>query len=74
MEKHENVSQRSRSKMILDNFIGGISWALGVWVGATLVIALLVFILSKVNYIPLVGDFIVNILKYIGENSFRVGR
>lgn len=73
MEPHERVSKRSRGKMIIDNFLGGIAWSLGVWIGATLIIAIIIFALSKVNYIPIVGGIVVEILNYIGENSFQIG-
>lgn len=63
MEKNENV-YRSRRKMILDNFIGGISWSVGVWVGTTFIIAILVFLLSKVDFIPLIGDFVGKVMGY----------
>ena len=72
MEPQEKATQKTRGKMIMDNFLGGISWALGVWIGATLFIAIIVFVLSKVNYIPIVGDFMVDILNYVGQNSLKL--
>lgn len=72
MEANEKVTKRSRGKMMLDNFLGGIAWSLGVWVGATIIIAFFVFILSKVNYIPLVGGFVVQIIDYINSNSLII--
>jgi hypothetical protein len=64
MGKSENV-YRSRKKMLVDNFMGGIMWSLGVWIGTTVIIALLAFILSKINLIPIVGSFVAAIAKYV---------
>lgn len=71
MEPIERV-HRSRKKMIADNFIGGISWSIGVWIGTTLVIALIVFLLSKANYIPFIGDFISQIVNYVSHTNPRL--
>lgn len=68
MEPKEKV-HRSRSKMLIDNFLGGIAWSLGVTVGGAVIIALIAFILSNVNYVPLVGDAVLNIADYISENQ-----
>lgn len=60
--------------MLFDNFLGGIAWSLGVTIGGAVAIALLAFLLPKIGYIPFVGDFILNIINYIGENQrpFRI--
>jgi hypothetical protein len=70
MEKSENI-YRSRKKMLFDNFLGGIVWSIGVWVGTTIVIALVVYLLSKVNYIPVIGDFVANIINYVFTKNIR---
>lgn len=51
--------------MMLENFLGGISWSLGVWVGTTFIIAILVFILSKVDFVPVIGDFVGKVMNYV---------
>lgn len=47
-----------RKKLYLENFIRGIVFSAGTVIGATLVIALLVWILSLFDQIPLVGPLI----------------
>lgn len=69
MEPHEKVNKRTKKQMLLDNFLGGISWALGVWVGTTIIIALVVFLASKVNYIPIVGNFVSEVSKFVQQNN-----
>lgn len=68
MEPVEKV-YRSRGKMIFDNFLGGVVWALGVWVGSAVVIALLVYFLSKIDLVPLVGDFLGNVTQYMAKEN-----
>ena len=68
MEKNEQV-YRTKKRMLLDNFLGGISWSLGVWVGTTVVIALLVFLLSKIDLIPVIGSFVAEITKYVAKTN-----
>jgi len=47
----------SKRNILLANFIGGIAWGLGTVVGATVIVALLLWILSFFNYIPVIGNF-----------------
>ena len=55
------------SKVIYLNFVAGISKGLGIAVGATIVFALLIDLLSRliVLNLPVIGDFIVQILHII---------
>lgn len=70
MEPVEKV-YRSRAKMLLDNFLGGIVWAVGVWVGTTVIIAVLIYFISRIDFIPIIGDFIAKITEHVAkENSF----
>lgn len=68
MEPAEKVN-RSRKKMIIDNFLGGISWSLGVTIGGAIIIAIIAFLLSNVNYVPFIGDFVINIVNYVGKHQ-----
>ena len=55
--------------MMLDNFLGGITWSLGVWIGTTVIIALLGFVLGKINLIPMIGNFVIRVNQFIAENG-----
>jgi hypothetical protein len=68
MQKNEQI-YRGRKKMMFNNFLGGISWSIGVWIGTTVIIALFVFLLSKINLIPIVGDFVGRISEYVAKNG-----
>ena len=50
-------------KMILNNFLGGLFWGLGTVLGATVVVGLLILLLSKLNSIPVIGDFFSSVLQ-----------
>jgi hypothetical protein len=50
-------------KMVLNNFLGGLSWGFGTVLGATVVVGIVIIILSKLNTIPVIGDFFNNILR-----------
>lgn len=52
-------------KVILNNFLGGLAWGFGTVLGATLVVALVVIALTRLGGIPLIGDFLSNILETI---------
>jgi hypothetical protein len=68
MEKHEQV-YKSRHQMMIDNFLGGISWSLGVVIGGAFVLAVLGFLISKVNVVPIVGDFVGQVLYFVETNQ-----
>jgi len=53
----------------LVKFLGGIAWGLGTLIGATLVLALLSFTLSKVGVIPLIGGWIASLVEFINQYS-----
>jgi len=59
----------STGKMILNNFLGGLAWGFGTVLGATIVAALVLFILSKLDTVPVIGSFINNIMKEFETTS-----
>ena len=69
---HHYDIHRSRKKMLLDNFIGGIAWGFGTVIGGTLIILLIGYILSKVELIPILGDWVhavtVEVQKHTSKN------
>ncbi len=58
-------------KMIMNSFFSGLAWGLGTVIGATVIVALLVFIASKLNTAPIVGDYISEIIKQIQNASLN---
>jgi hypothetical protein len=64
MENYERT-KGSRIQIFINNFIGGIAWALGATVGLALIVGVLTLILKNVNLIPVVGSFIADTIKFI---------
>lgn len=64
MEKNEKI-YRGRKQMMLENFLGGISWSIGAWIGTTIVIATIAYLLSKMNLVQIIGNFVAEVSKYV---------
>lgn len=59
---------RPLPKMLWQNFLGGIAWSLGVTIGLTIILAILGFMLSKINLVPIVGDFASGVVEFVEQN------
>jgi flagellar motor component MotA len=64
MERHEEIHKKKR-EIFLNNFIGGIAWALGATVGLAIIITILGIILKNINLIPFFGNYIAGIIEFI---------
>ncbi|MGA2911486.1 MAG: DUF5665 domain-containing protein [Candidatus Levyibacteriota bacterium] len=64
MERHEQINQ-PRVKIFINNFIGGLAWALGATVGLALIIAILTLILKNASLVPFIGSFVADIVKFV---------
>ena len=56
-------------KFMLFAFVKGLMVGLGSVIGATILVALVIYILSKVTVVPVVGDFVENVTTQI-ESAF----
>ena len=68
MDQHEQV-KRSLKQIAINNFVGGIMWALGVTIGGTVVIAILGIVFTRINLIPVIGTFISQITTFVLQNN-----
>ena len=68
MEAKDRI-YKNRKRMIADNFIGGIAWSLGVVIGGTITLAILSFILGHINVLPVVGEFVGQIVEFVEQNQ-----
>ena len=68
MEHYEQVNKK-RKKIFIDNFIGGIAWALGATVGLSIIIAILGLILKNSNLIPYIGNFVADVIKFVIQKN-----
>lgn len=58
---------KTRKQLFIDNLIGGIAWGLGSGVGATIVLALLGFLLAQSQELPFIGQIVKNAINTIGN-------
>ncbi|HSW87568.1 MAG TPA: DUF5665 domain-containing protein [Candidatus Saccharimonadales bacterium] len=65
MQPYEAVDKKQRKQILIDNFLGGIAWGLGASIGVSLILAILGFIASKVNLVPVVGTFVAHIMDFV---------
>lgn len=61
----EKSSKLSKGEIIINNFLGGISWGLGATVGLSLFFIALGIIAKEVNLVPFVGSFVSQVINYI---------
>lgn len=69
-QHYEKASQKLSFRQILwNNFIAGIAWALGATVGLSIIIALMSLLSKNVDFIPIVGSFISDVIDFILKNN-----
>ncbi|MCL4417620.1 MAG: DUF5665 domain-containing protein [Patescibacteria group bacterium] len=68
MEKHEQI-HKTKKEIFFNNFLGGVAWGLGATVGVSVFFTGLAFLLSKINLIPVVGNFVTGVIGYILQNN-----
>ena len=68
MDNYKKVVM-NKKQIITNNFIGGISWGLGATIGLAVVLAILGFVLGKVDFVPVVGDFAARVSIYTSQRT-----
>ena len=64
MERYQQVDKK-RKTIFVDNFLGGIAWALGATVGLSIIVAILGLILKNSNFIPFFGNFVAGVIQFV---------
>jgi hypothetical protein len=67
-QPHERVNQ-SKHDIIVNNFLGGIAWGLGVTIGLSIVLAVLGLLANAIGVVPFVGNFVSEVIKYLNQNN-----
>ncbi len=52
---------------MVTSFFGGIAWGVGSVIGATLVVAILLWLLQSVGWVPVIGDLAKEVNKTINK-------
>lgn len=66
--KFEDI-HKNRKEIFINNFIGGIAWGLGATFGVSILIAILGFIASQANLVPIVGSFVSDVINFVLQNN-----
>ncbi len=67
MERHEQVNT-NKKRLIVNNFIGGISWGLGATIGVTIIVGIITYILRVVNLVPFLGEVATQVTTIVLKN------
>ncbi len=62
---------RKKRHLFLANFLGGLAWGLGSVLGATLIVATILFLLNALGGLPIIGDYITDIADAISRGTNR---
>ncbi|MBI2031023.1 MAG: hypothetical protein HYT08_00170 [Candidatus Levybacteria bacterium] len=68
MDKYEKVLKPWK-QIVINNFIGGVAWAIGATIGFSLIVAIITIILKQINLIPFIGSFTAEITKYVLQSN-----
>ena len=71
-QPYENASTLTKKEILVNNFIGGIAWALGATVGISLVFAILALVAKSVNVIPVIGSFVSDIINFVLAHNHNI--
>ena len=55
----------SKWKLVWYRFIMGIAGGFGAIIGATMLIAFIIYVLSQFQWVPFIGDFIAQVIVYL---------
>ena len=53
----------SKKQIIWRNFLGGISWSFGAFLGIILIGAIIGLVASKIHFVPVIGNWLGDIIK-----------
>lgn len=62
---------RTKRQMMLANLLGGMSWGVGSVIGATLVVAIILFLLNTLGGLPIIGSYIQDIADSVSSGMKR---
>jgi len=70
MNSHRFIRMHnSLPRLIWFNFMRGLAFGLGSVLGATVLVSVLVYFLSQINFIPIIGDWATEVLSIITEQT-----
>lgn len=73
-QPYERASKLSKKEIVINNFLGGIAWALGATIGLALIFTILGIIAKNVNVVPVVGSFVSDIINFVMSHNPNLQR
>ena len=67
-ERYEGVKE-NRKQIVINNFLGGISWAIGGTIGLAIIILILGIVVKHINLVPVVGNFVSSVIQEILQKN-----
>lgn len=68
MEPNEKI-YRNKKEIFLNNIIGGFGWSIGATIGIAIIFAILTYIVAKINLVPIVGNFVTDVIKEVLQKN-----
>ena len=54
---------KTKGQIIIDNFLGGLFWSFGSFIGLAAIAVLVGYLISRIDLIPIIGSWIASILQ-----------
>ena len=67
MPKVDPAYEPDRKKIFTNNFIAGLAWGMGSTIAVTIFAALITFILTKVDFVSVVGTFLAQLNQFMAN-------
>jgi hypothetical protein len=74
LQPYENASKLSKKEIVINNFFGGIAWALGATIGLSFIFTLLGILAKHINLVPFVGSFVSQVINFVLANNPNLHR
>lgn len=69
MSEPKDRIYKNRRTIFTDNLIGGIGWGIGGAIGLAIVLAVSAVFIGNIGFVPVIGDFILNINDYVLQKN-----
>lgn len=68
IEKHYIEIPGSAKKKFINGLLGGLGWGVGLTLGTSILLVLIGFFVSRVDFVPILGQFLADVIKAAQPN------